>query len=316
MNTSNTTPLSGKTRPIIFFGTEEFSAASLSALLAAGFPIVAVVTKPDSKKGRGQKLVPPTVKAIAQQHGIPVWQPTKLSDIVDDIRALQPVAGVLVSFGKIIPSSIIELFTPGIINVHPSHLPHYRGPSPIESAILGGDSETGVSIMQLSARMDAGPVYHFVPYPLTGNETQPELYDTLAHLGADTLVQALPGILDGSLQPTPQDDTAATYCQLIQKSDGILDWHKPAQQLEREIRAYQGWPGSRTTIGDVEVIITGAHVVPSGGNPGKVTIDDGGNTLTIATEDGRLSIDRLKPVGKKEMPIQAFLAGYKDRLLP
>lgn len=307
---------SGQTNHIIFFGTEEFSAASLRALIESGFTVAAVVTKPDSKKGRGHKLTPPTVKLIAQEHGIPVWQPAKLSEIVDDIKALQPVAGVLVSFGKIIPQSIIDLFTPGIINVHPSKLPHYRGPSPIESAILNGDSETGVSIMQLSAAMDAGPVYHFVSYPLTGRETQPELYETLSKVGASALVSVLPKILEGSLLPTPQDESQATYCRLIQKQDGSIDWQKPAEQIEREIRAYKGWPGSRTTFGDVDVIITAATALPEETKFTVGSIEELASLLTyeIPTSNGVLQIERIKPVGKKEMPIQAFLAGYKDRL--
>ena len=299
-------------RHIIFFGTEDFSAASLRALIAAGFSVAAVVTKPDSKKGRGHKTVPPIVKTIAQEHDIPVWQPQKLRDITEDIKQLQPVTGVLVSFGKIIPQSTIDLFTPGIINVHPSPLPKYRGPSPIESAILNGDETTGVSIMQLSAAMDAGPVYSFVSHPLTGTETQPELYETLSKVGADELVSVLPSIITGELSPTPQDESAGTYCRLIKKQDGVIDWNKPADQIEREIRAYKGWPGSRTALGDVDVIITKASVVECVG----LSIE--GKTpdhLSMRCGDGWcLDIESIKPVGKKEMPIQAFLAGYKDRL--
>lgn len=303
---------SGKTNTIIFFGTEEFSAESLRALIAGGFTIAAVVTKPDSKKGRGHKMIPPTVKIIAQEHNIPVWQPAKLRDITEDVKQLQPVTGVLVSFGKIIPQSTIDLFTPGIINVHPSPLPKYRGPSPIESAILHGDSETGVSIMQVSAAMDAGPVYSFVSHPLKGTETQPELYETLSKIGASELVRVLPQIISGELQPTPQDESAATYCQLIQKSDSTIDWNKPAEQIVREIRAYKGWPGSRTTLGEVDVIITNASVIECMGLPPEGAPLD---QLTIRCGDGWcLRIDSLKPVGKKEMPIQAFLAGYRDRL--
>ena len=304
---------SGPTNPIIFFGTEEFSATSLQALIDHDFHIAAVVTKPDSKKGRGHKLVPPTVKRIAEAHDIPVWQPQKLRDIVDDIKKLQPVTGVLVSFGKIIPQSIIDLFTPGIVNVHPSLLPTYRGPSPIESAILNGDTETGVSIMQLSAAMDAGPVYTRISHLLIGTETQPELYETLGKAGAKELVRVLLSIMSGELQPTPQNESAATYCQLIQKRDGVLDWTKSAWQLEREIRAYIDWPGSRTTLGDIDVIITKAHVEECSGidqlmdmQPERPSKQCGDNYC--------LFFDAVKPIGKKEMPIQAFLAGYKDRL--
>lgn len=295
---------SGPTNRIVFFGTEEFSTISLQALIDNGFNVAAVVTKPDSKKGRGQKLVPPTVKLIAEKHSIPVWQPNRLSEIIENIRQLQPVSGVLVSFGKIIPSSIIDLFSPGIINVHPSKLPAYRGPSPIESAILSGDSQTGVSIMQLSAKMDAGPIYSFVPFELNGTETQAELYISLGQAGASELVNVLPRIIDGTLQATPQDESAASYCQLIQKADGIINWTQPAAKIERQIRAFKSWPGSRTTISGTEIIITKAHVSNSAGDPKR--------ELSFECGDKKhLVIDTLKPVGKKEMPVQAFLAGHK-----
>jgi methionyl-tRNA formyltransferase len=301
----------GKTNRIIFFGTEEFSAASLRVLIDAKFTIAAVVTKPDSKKGRGHKLIPPTVKVIAEAHNIPVWQPTKLIDITEAIKQLQPVTGVLVSFGKIIPQATIDLFTPGIINVHPSKLPSYRGPSPIESAILNGDTETGVSIMQLSAAMDAGPVYAFTPRPLTGKETQPELYEALAMQGAQELVKALPAIISGTLTPLPQDDKHATYCQLIQKKDGLIDWKKSAVRIEREIRAYKDWPGSRAVIADTEAIISSAHIEECS----DLSLSAKQSRLSIQCGDGScLAIDTLKPAGKKEMPIQAFLAGHRGKL--
>lgn len=317
-HTLNTTPQSGLTKsPIVFFGTEAFSLASLQALIDADFPIAAVVTKQDSRKGRGRHLVPPEVKVLAEAHGIPVWQPHKLDEIIDDITALDSPVGVLVSFGKIIPQRIIDLFSPGIINVHPSKLPLYRGPSPIESAILNGDAETGVSIMQLCAAMDAGPVYHFTPYALDGTETQQRLYDTLASFGAQQLVRVLPSILDGSRTPIAQDDAQATYCSLLQKSDGVIDWTKPALQIEREIRAYNVWPQSRTTLGEVDVIITAATAVwPTGPLDSAIEIiyDQDVKALFVSAKDSLLEIDRIKPVGKKEMPIQAFLTGYKDKL--
>ena len=313
-NISETIPNSGTTNRIIFFGTEEFSAKSLKALLDANFDIAAVVTKPDQPKGRGHKLTEPVVKTIAREHNIPVWQPTKLAEIKDQITTLQPVTGVLVSYGKIIPQSIIDLFTPGIVNVHPSLLPKYRGSSPIESAILHGDHETGVSIMQLSAQMDAGPVYSRILQALTGTETQPELYNKLSEAGAHQLVSVLPSIISGQLQPTPQDETEATYCQLIQKSDGIIDWQKSAEQIEREIRAYKTWPQSRTTLGSVDAIITKAHV-DIDGCEGIIIEGKTPDHLNIHCGDGwTLGIDMIKPIGKKEMPIQAFLAGYRDKI--
>lgn len=304
------------TRRIVFFGTEEFSAASLRALLLAGFDVAAVITKPDSKKGRGHTLAPPTVKIIAKDHNIPVWQPNKLSEVTDIITDLQPATGVLVSFGKIIPQTIIDLFTPGIINVHPSRLPQYRGPSPIESALLNGDTETGVTLMSLSAQMDAGPIYGYTPVELVGTETASELYDTLGDVGARLLVQLLPAIISGDVVAAPQDDTQATYCQMIQKQDGVIDWNTPATQIERHVRAYEAWPQSRTTLNGIDVIITQAHPLPLlSGVPGTFEIiDETPPAIAVHTSDGSLCIDRLKPIGKKEMPVQAFLTGYKNQL--
>lgn len=305
--------MTSTSKTILFFGTEDFSAYTLTALIEKGFTIGAIITKPDSRRGRRASDSQPKVKTIGLAHNIPVWQPQRLSEIADSIVQFDNPTGVLVSFGKIIPQSLIDLFEPGIINLHPSLLPLYRGPSPIEAAILAGDTVTGVSIMQLSARMDAGPVYHQETTPLTGSEISPELYESLGRYGATLLCDILPSIMNGSLTPKPQDDTQATYCQLISKQDGIIDWHKPAVHLEREIRAYLGWPGSRTAVGTTDIIITRAHSQPSTTlAPGEYTSTD--TSLTFGTSQGALSIDQLKPVGKKEMPIKAFLAGYRSSL--
>lgn len=305
--------MNNTSKTILFFGTEDFSALTLTKLLEYGFSIGAIITKPDSRRGRSAADRQPKVKTIGLAHNIPVWQPERLSEIIDDIQQFEEPAGVLVSFGKIIPQSVIDLFDPGIINLHPSLLPLYRGPSPIEAAILAGDTTTGISIMQLSARMDAGPVYIQETMTLNGSETSTELYTTLGDRGAELLCEALPSILDASLTPTPQDETTASYCQLIAKKDGVIDWTKPALQIEREIRAYQGWPGSRTVINDIEIIITKALVVADTSlEPGQYTTTN--TTLVFGTTRGALSVEYLKPIGKKEMPIQAFLAGYHDKL--
>lgn len=286
---------------IIFFGTEDFSLTALHGLIEADYSIAAVITKPDSKKGRGQKLTPSKVKVLATQHNIPVWQPEKLKDITDDIKALAPVAGILVSFGKIIPQSIIDLFTPGIINLHPSLLPKYRGPSPIESAILNGDSQTGISIMQLSAKMDAGPVYTAKSHPLNGTETRPQLYQTLASSGTNLLLETLPSILAGELKPIEQNEQQASYCQLLQKEDGMLQLEKTsASQAERQVRAYLEYPKTKCTILNQPVIITKAHVSTQAKTP-----------LDITCQDGVfLSIDELIAPSGRRMDSAAFLRGY------
>lgn len=294
--------MTSTSKPIIFFGTEDFSLIALTGLIEAGYSITAVVTKPDSRKGRGQKLTPPAVKVLATRHNIPVWQPQKLAEIADDIRALSDPLGVLVSYGKIIPAGIIDLFPQGIVNLHPSLLPRYRGPSPIESAIKNGDDKTGVSIMRLSPAMDAGPVFTAKEVPLRGNETRPELYQTLGTIGTDLLVEALPRIIGGSLQPVPQDDTAATYCLLLQKEDGQLNLMElTASEAERRVRAYLGFPKARVTIGAHPVIILAAHVT-----------DEQKTPLDLKCRDGAfLSIDMLVAPSGRQMSGAEFLRGYK-----
>ncbi len=287
--------------PIVFFGTEDFSLISLKALVEAGFPVQAVVTKPDSKKGRGQKLIPSPIKQYAEQNSIPVWQPNKLSDIAENIKSFTKPVGVLVSYGKIIPQTIIDLFIPGIINVHPSLLPAYRGPSPIESAILNGDQETGVSLMKLSAKMDAGPVYAFTPLELTGKETKPQLYKHLGSLGAAMLVNILPDIVNGSLSsPMPQDDSRATYCKLLEKLDSYLDPDSlSAGQAERKIRAHIGFPKTKFDFFGQTIVIQKSHVSKEKA------------PLSILCRDGAyLVIDELTAPSGRTMSAEAFINGY------
>lgn len=287
---------------IVFFGTEEFSYTSLKGLIEAGYTIAAVITKPDSHKGRGQVLIEPPVKVLAKAHNIPVWQPYKLHEVVEDIQNLGNVTGVLVSYGKIIPQSIIDLFNPGIINVHPSLLPKYRGPSPIETAIKNGDPITGVTIMQLSAEMDAGPIYASISHTLDGTETRPRLYEALADSGTTLLLKTLPHIIDGSLRPTPQDPTQATYCQLLKKEDAELNLAQlTATQAERRIRAYIGFPKSKLVLLGHTCIITKAHVSSTQKTP-----------LDIISQDGAyLCIDELVAPSGRIMKPEAFLHGYK-----
>lgn len=293
--------MTNTSKTLVFFGTEEFSLTALTGLIEAGYTIAAVVTKPDSRKGRGQQLVLPSVKVVAERHNIPVLQPQKLSDITKHIQALDHPVGVLVSYGKIIPQSIIDLFEPGIINLHPSLLPLYRGPSPIESAIKNGDAATGVSIMQLSAKMDAGPVYVAKEYPLSGTETRPELHHTLATIGTNLLLETLPQIIDGSLRPIEQDESKATYCQLLQKQDTILTPDAlSAQAAERLVRAHIGFPKTKIDIEGAPVIITKAHVSHEKNTP-----------LDILCQDGAfLSIDELIAPSGRRMDSAAFLRGY------
>jgi len=289
-------------KTVIFFGTDTFSASALTSLIEADYPIGAVITKPDSKSGRGQQLSAPLVKQIADEHGIPVWQPTKLIDVADDIKALGDVIGVLSSYGRIVPQAIIDLFNPGIINIHPSLLPLYRGPSPIETAIINGDSQTGVSIMKLTAEMDAGPVYAQEVYELDGTETAPQLYDTLSALGGRMLIETLPSIIEGNLLPSPQSN-AAIYCYLLKKEDALLNPDEmTAVQAERHIRAYLQFPKTKLLINKELVTVTKAHVS---------TDETSDKDLVVAfKDDSLLAIDELIGPSGKRMSGRDFKNGY------
>lgn len=289
--------------PIVFFGTEQHSLVTLKTLHDAGYPIAVVITKPDAPKGRGKQLAEPAVKTFAHAHDIPVWQPQKLADIANCIETLGAPIGVLVSYGKIIPQRIIGLFRPGIINLHPSLLPAYRGPSPIEAAITNLDTATGISIMKLDADMDAGPVYHQETVPLLGTESRAELYDQLFWLGSQKLVELLPRIADGTLQPTPQDHQAATYCSLLSKDDAVLDPSTlTATQAEARVRAHLGFPRTKLTYNDQTLIITATHV----SDAPQTALD------RICADGAYLVIDQLIAPSGKQMTAEAFLRGHQS----
>lgn len=244
---------------IVFFGTEEHSLITLKKLVLAGFNVACVVTKPDMKSGRGHRLIQPPVKQFAINHGIAVLQPQKMLDIEHNLRQLTPAIGVLVAYGKIIPQSIIDIFSPAIVNIHPSLLPKWRGPSPIEATIYNQDSQTGVSIMKLDKRMDAGPVYRQITKKLDGNENKTDLYNELFNRGSDLLIDELPAIISGELQPKPQDESQATYCKLLSKADSLLDPQAmTAEKIDAHIRAHLGFPRSRLQVNNDSLIITKA----------------------------------------------------------
>ncbi len=289
--------------PIIFFGTEDFSAVSLQKLIDENFKIAGIITKPDFKKGRGQKLQSPKVKKIGEKFKIPVLQPQKMSEIVDFVKTFENPVGVLVSFGRIIPQEIIDLFTPAIVNVHPSLLPKYRGPSPIESAILNGNSKTGVSLMKLSKEMDAGDVYSQEEIKLSKTETASELYEICGKVGAEMLVRDLPKIISGELKGEKQDNSQAEYCQLLKKSDSILNpENQTAKQAEQQIRAFEIFPKSKIMIDEYTIIIKSAEVLDH---------DMKKSPLTLKFADGAfLNIKTLITPTGKETTAQSFINGY------
>lgn len=233
-----------------------------------------------------------------------------------EIPAHRARLAVLAAYGQILPPAVLDEFPLGVINVHPSLLPIYRGPTPIEQAILDNASKTGVTIMKITSEMDAGPIYKQKSIRLKGTESKAELAGSLQALGAELLVEVLPQVADGSLRPRrqPHVERDASYTRLIKKSDGIIDWHKPAAQIEREIRAFLGWPGSRITLFNKDVIITAAHAVPNndrGFKPGDEEIVKDTGALMVHTPEGYLCVDRLIPAGKQEMTAAEFLRGIR-----
>lgn len=299
---------------ILFFGNERLAtglateAPTLRALVAEGYEITGVVVA-QNQIGKSRQTRELEIVQVANEYKIPVLAPANLNQIGNDLAAINAEAAVLVAYGKIIPQSVIDTFPMGVINIHPSLLPKHRGPTPIESVILDNDSKTGVSLMKLTNKMDAGPIYAQESIDLKGNETKQALADNLQQIGAEMLIKHLPGILDGSLKPAEQDHNLASYDQLINKNDGLLDFHKTGQRLAREVRAYSGWPRSRTTINKTDVVVTKAHYEHSTGSAGEVWHDN--HNLGIYCSVGSLIIDRLIPAGKKEMSAQSFLSGYK-----
>lgn len=306
MTHTSHTAISSSNKRIVFFGNErlvsglpETNAPILKGLIERGYMVVAVVSHHSDSKSRNKR--PLEVAEIAKAHNIPLFLPNNPSDIIDDLRSLNPDIGVLVAYGRIISRTIIDLFPHGIVNIHPSLLPRYRGSTPIESAILHGDTETGVSIMQLSPGMDEGPVYAQAAYTLSGDESKFTLYNELSELGTTLFFDTFPSILDGSLSPTPQDSSRVTYTSQFSKADSLLDPLKySAAEAERRVRAHAGFPKTKLTFHNQLIIITKAHVASTPKTP-----------LDVRCRDGvYLAIDELIAPSGKQMNAAAFLNGY------
>jgi methionyl-tRNA formyltransferase len=303
---------------IVFFGNERLATAVntttpvVKTLVNSENEVCALVVNNDKAMSRTQRES--EIEVFASENNIPILQPKKLSEIAEQLGSYSADIGVLVAYGKIIPQSIIDIFPHGIINIHPSLLPLHRGSTPIESVILDGELETGVSIMSLVAAMDAGPIYKQAGTSLSGKESKQDLADSLLESGAILLAEILPEIMSGGLEAVEQNHNKATYDGQIVKADGIIDWTKSATQIEREVRAYLNWPKSRTAFGGIDCVITKASVLDEkvSGEPGSLFIHD--KKLAVVCSELALVIDNIKPSGKNEMNSQSFLAGYSSRI--
>lgn len=298
---------------ILFAGTPDFAATSLDALIAhGGHEIVGVLTQPDRRSGRGRKLSPPPVKVIAEQARLPVLQPARARDpeVIETLRALDVDVMVVVAYGQILNQALIDLPRLGTINVHASLLPRWRGAAPIQRAIIAGDPETGVCIMQVVLALDAGPVILCSKTPIAAQDTQLTLHDRLADLGAQALLDALAqAAVSGRFESCPQPEDGVTYARKIGSDDLPLDWQQPAAVLERRVRALTPRPGASATLLGIDLKILEARVVEGlpGSLPGDVQFDRQG--LRVRCAEDALEILTLKPAGKKAMTVQAFLNG-------
>jgi methionyl-tRNA formyltransferase len=307
-----------KSKRILFFGNERLATGVstdipiFNGLIEAGYEISALVISQDGL-GSNKKLQDPEIIKVAKKLNIKIINPGKLVDAVDEIKSLKVEVAILVAFGKIVPKVILDIFPVGIINVHPSLLPLHRGPTPIESFIRSGETKTGVTVMKLASGMDSGPIYTQQQVLLTDNETKQELTDKLNLLGRDMILENIDNILSGSLKAIDQPETGATYDKLISKQDGIIDWNYEACQINRDIRAFKGWPRSRTTINNIDIVITQAHIENSKGETGKIQIKD--RQIGISAKNGLVILDKVIPSGKNEMSGADFLLGYKTRIL-
>ncbi|AEF20030.1 methionyl-tRNA formyltransferase [Pseudomonas fulva] len=287
---------------IVFAGTPEFAAAHLKALLGTDHQIVAVYTQPDRPAGRGQKLMPSPVKQLAVENAIPVLQPPSLKDAAAqaELAALQPDLLVVVAYGLILPQAVLDIPRFGCINSHASLLPRWRGAAPIQRAVQAGDAESGVTVMQMEAGLDTGPMLLKVRTPITAEDTGGSLHDRLAELGPPAVIEAIAGLASGTLMGEVQDDAQANYAHKLNKDEARIDWSRSAIDLERLIRAFNPWPICHSTLNEAPLKVLAGRIGEGQGQPGEILAasKDG---LTVACGSGALQLTRLQLPGGKAL---------------
>lgn len=301
-------------------GSPDFALPSLRAL-AQQYDVVGVVTQPDRASGRGRELKAPPVKVLAQELSIPVMQPEKLKqpEAMEQLRAWEPDLIVVAAFGQILRKDVLDLPRFGCINVHASLLPRWRGAAPINAAILAGDEETGVTIMQMDVGLDTGPILAKRAVRLKPDDTAGSVTEALSNLGADLLIETLPDYLSGKLIPQPQPEDGTTYAPMLKKEEGKLDFTRDAGELERRIRAFNPWPGAFMDFDDTMLKIHRAHIapLPPGEGAGVRDVSAGQrlivqNQPAVAARGGVLVLDEVQPAGKKPMSGKSFLSGARN----
>jgi len=302
---------------IVFFGTPDFAVPTLKALLKGPDRVVAVVTQPDRGRGRGQRVIPSPIKKVALAHGLPSYQPDRVKDpsFLEEVKKLQPELFVVVAYGQILPKSLLDIPKYGAINVHASLLPRFRGAAPISWALLKGEKLTGITTMMMDAGMDTGDILLQSEISIGERETFETLHDRLAELGAQLLKETIAGLKSGKITPVSQDHSGATYAPLIKKEDGRIDWSKEAEEIDRQVRAFNPWPGAYTQWEDRLLKVFGGEV--GQGNPqgenGSISWL-GTDVIEVKTGKGCYRIREVQLEGGRRLSVRDFLQGHRVRV--
>lgn len=294
-------------------GSPDFAVPALK-LLAEKYTVAGVVTQPDRPAGRGRAMQAPAVKMTAMELGLPVLQPEKIRtpEVVQQLANWQPDVIIVAAFGQILRQDVLDLAPFGCVNIHASLLPRWRGAAPIQACILAGDMQTGISIMKLDAGVDTGPILSQRAIPIEADDTGGSLFEKLAMLGGELLMDTLPGYLSGEIKPQAQDAEHSTYAPMLKKEDGLLDLSQPGELLARKVRAFNPWPGTFILVNGTPLRILLAHSQAGETLPGKRSIVEG--KPAVSTLDGLLILDEVQPAGKRAMPGKAYLSGARDWL--
>ncbi|MGH9330078.1 MAG: methionyl-tRNA formyltransferase [Vicinamibacterales bacterium] len=309
---------------IVFFGTPKFAVPALERLLESRHTVAGVVTQPDRARGRGQHVTGGSVKALAAARGVPVLQPEKIKDpaLHDALRARAPDLGVVAAYGRILPDDLLALPRLGLINIHASLLPAYRGASPIQHAVINGERETGVSIMRVVRELDAGPVFAATRRAIGPDETSADVERALAGLGADLVMTVVDALARGEAVEHPQDEARVTYAGKLTKADGLLDWRQPARRLHDRVRGLHPWPHAYSFLrGRRYVILRSDGADPKrdpssaigSSQPGTIVQAHGDDLVVAAGEETALRVLEIQPEGKRPMAARHFLAGHRIR---
>jgi len=300
---------------LIYFGTPPFAVPTLRALVGSEHQVVALVSQPDRPSGRGQHVTPTATKQVGLEAGVPILQPTRLRDdeFLATIASYQPDLGVVAAYGRILPDGLLKIPRLGMINVHGSLLPKYRGAAPVHRAVMAGEGITGVTIMRVVAALDAGPMLATATRPIDPDETSVDVERDLAELGAAALVAVVNQMSKGPVVETPQDDALATYAPKLEKSESPIDWERPAHEIHNRVRGLQPWPMASTTIHGTRCLIhrTRSTDQSTEASAGAV-VEATGDALAVATGDRRvLRIVMIQPEGRRVMTVREFLSGRK-----